>query len=135
SRHSRPGTIDPVLFPVLTAARERGSRDCKTTAEGAVIANILRIGVVDVKAETMRHALQQGDLERMIRKVRRIGAPQVGNAAVLGEAYQALSDRQGRARGICIRRSLVEGWDRDTRHRRLRLRHVGRGCSRDEKWL
>jgi hypothetical protein len=61
-RNGRPGAFDPVLLPVLCPSRNCRGRDIEAAAEGAVIAQILRVGVIDVEGEAMCQALLKDNL-------------------------------------------------------------------------
>ncbi len=49
-RNGGPGAVDAVLMPVLAAAGEGCRGNVEAAAEGAVVADVLRVGVVDVEA-------------------------------------------------------------------------------------
>src|SRR5947208_9365490 len=74
-----PRAFDPVLVPALAAAREGGSGNVEAAAEGAVVADVLGVGVVDVEGKAVGGALQEHDLEGVVRQIRRVCAPKIGD--------------------------------------------------------
>src|ERR1017187_1086580 len=123
---SGPRPVDPVLLPGLRVAGDRAGRNIEAAAEGAIIADVLRVGIVDIKRQPVGHTLYHRDLQRVVAEVTYVRAPDVADAAVLRKRNQSLRNRKCGSGWLRQRRILEERGDVDARHYGLRLGHICR---------
>lgn len=104
-------TVDAVHFLGVTASGKGRRRNSEAAAEGAVVSNILREGVVHVEVQAVAHLLLQSDLQRVVAEIADI-PPRIAEAALLRKGFQHLLDggRSAHARRLLeVRRSRGAG--------------------------
>ena len=112
----------------LSMAIDSCSRNIIATAKGAVISDVLGVGVVDVEGKAAGCTLAQGELECVVGEVVRISSTQsILQAAVLWERGQHLANGQCAIAGCCIGRSSEECRIRRSRQICIQDSHVRRG--------
>ena len=81
-----PGTVDPVLLVAFCPAGDRGGRNVIAAAVRAVVAQVLRVGVVEVECQAVVHALVEDDLQGVVAEVAHVAIGIADAASTAGKA-------------------------------------------------